>query len=126
MAKNGKAETERARFWRGHIEAWKVSGLSIAGYCRRQRLAESGFYSWKRKLSLVGLGSGLDGKTEGGVSRALGLFKEVRLPGNDAAACEGDARIELLLRGGRVLRVWPGFDAATLCRVLAVTEDGAC
>jgi hypothetical protein len=30
------------------------------------------------------------------------------------------------LRGGRVLRVWPGFDADTLCRVLAVAEDGAC
>ena len=37
-----------------------------------------------------------------------------------------DACLEVLLSGQRVLRIRPGFDAATLQRLLAVLEPPAC
>ena len=37
-----------------------------------------------------------------------------------------EACLEVLLSGQRVLRIRPGFDAATLQRLLAVLEPPAC
>jgi hypothetical protein len=35
----------------------------------------------------------------------------------------GDGHCEVVLRGGRTVRVGPGFDAATLRQLLAVLEE---
>lgn len=37
------AKIERERRWRGHLAAWKSSGLSQAAYCRRQGLTQNDF-----------------------------------------------------------------------------------
>lgn len=39
-------------FWRKHIEAWKLSGLSKRGYCIAHNLSESSFSAWKREIEL--------------------------------------------------------------------------
>jgi transposase-like protein len=36
--------------WRQRIDRQRVSGLSIAEFCRRERLSPPGFYVWRRKL----------------------------------------------------------------------------
>jgi hypothetical protein len=39
---------------------------------------------------------------------------------------EGEAALEVVLAGGRRVRVHPGFDEATLARVVAVLEAVSC
>jgi transposase-like protein len=41
---------EAREFWETAIRLWKDSGLSVREFCRREGLAEHGFYSWRREL----------------------------------------------------------------------------
>ena len=41
---------ERVRIWRGLIDAWKRSGLSVNAFCRRRKLTRSNFDRWRRIL----------------------------------------------------------------------------
>jgi hypothetical protein len=38
-------------FWRGHIDAWRQSGLSQAAYCTQHDLSLSSFAYWRHKRS---------------------------------------------------------------------------
>jgi hypothetical protein len=51
------------------------------------------------------------------------MFAEVAVtpPVSDASAA-----IEVVVRGGRTIRIGPGFDAETLSRVLAMVEGLGC
>lgn len=40
----------REQFWREAIAAWQNGGLSARAYCRRHRLTEASFHSWRREL----------------------------------------------------------------------------
>jgi hypothetical protein len=45
---------EQARsYWHGVLERWRQSGLTASQFCREHRISESGFYTWRKKLSLV-------------------------------------------------------------------------
>lgn len=45
---------EQARsYWHGVLERWQQSGLSVSQFCREHRISESGFYTWRKKLSPV-------------------------------------------------------------------------
>lgn len=41
---------ELAALWRGRLEGQPKSGLSIAAYCRREKISEGSFHFWKRRL----------------------------------------------------------------------------
>jgi hypothetical protein len=41
---------EKRRFWKQHIEGWKSSTQSQAGYCRQHELSYDQFIYWKRKF----------------------------------------------------------------------------
>ncbi len=41
--------SERELFWRGKLTEFVASGLSIRAFCRREGLAESAFYFWRRR-----------------------------------------------------------------------------
>ena len=40
----------REQFWRETIAAWQSGGLSARAYCRRHRVSEASFHSWRREL----------------------------------------------------------------------------
>lgn len=44
------ARSTKEKFWQGHIDGWKVSGLSQPAYCQGNLLALSTFGYWRRKL----------------------------------------------------------------------------
>ena len=44
----------------------------------------------------------------------------------EPVAAPREAPIEIALRGGRTVRVGPGFDEATLARLVAVLEEATC
>jgi transposase len=105
-------EKDKERFWRTMVRQWRKSGLSVRAFCGEQGLAEPSFYSWRRTLAERD-------------AQAV-HFVPVRIA-PEPAPVPADASasgLELVLGGGRRLRVAPGFDAATLQRLLAVLEEG--
>lgn len=40
----------KEKYWRTHLAAQERSGLTLAEYCRRNRLSKTTFGWWKRKL----------------------------------------------------------------------------
>ena len=112
MSTTKQRDPRKEQFWRRRVRQWHGSGLSIAEFCRQQRLAAASFYNWRRILAQR------DAETVD--------FVPVRVvpetaPGPTQSAAAG---LELVLDDGRRLRVGPAFDDATLRRLLAVLEEG--
>ena len=114
----GKPDAEKARYWQQRLGEAARSGISIREYCRRQRLKESQFYWWQRRLHWGG--------REGAGPRpsAKGQAASFALVSEEAGAM--DAGIELVLTGGRRLRITKGVDEVTLRTVLAALEPAGC
>jgi len=107
MAKSNGRNTSKAEQWQQWIQEWRASGLSVRGFCLRRGLAQASFYGWRRKLE----------------RRAAqpATFIPLHILA-DAGPAPGRA-LEVILAGGRSVRVPPGFDRATLRQVLAVLEE---
>ena len=97
--------------WRELIRQHASSGQSIKAFCERHGVVVSAFYYWRRRLA-----------DEPGTvpSTALAVsfvaVEEVSAPASP---------LELVLRGGRCVRVVAGFDGPTLLRLIDVVEGGA-
>jgi hypothetical protein len=108
---HGRARDERKeQQWRRWIDQWRASGLSVRAFCARHGLATARFYNWRRVLE----------------RRAVEepAFVPVQVVA-DGVPTQASA-LEIVLADGRVVRVAPGFDAATLRRLLAVLEGRPC
>jgi hypothetical protein len=100
-------DARKERQWRQWIAAWQASGLSVRVFCARHGLAEPSFYAWRKKLTRW--------------DAAAPAFVPVQVVPDETGA----GGVTVVLAGGRTVRVSPGFDAATLQRVVAVLEEGA-
>ncbi len=110
-----KVDMEKARYWQTTIREAARSGLSIREFCRQRKLHESQFYWWQRRLSVARHSKKRRAAT-GQASFAL-VSEEAGL---------ADAGIELVLTGGRRLRIARGVDEPTLRAVLAVMDSEGC
>lgn len=83
--------------------------MSVAVFCRRDRVAASSFFAWKRKL---------------GPTPAMPAFVEATVAGTPPTPppTRSAGRIEVRLRGGRRVRVGRGFDRDLLAEVVAALE----
>jgi transposase len=110
MAHGRARDEEKERQWRRWIGEWQASGLSARAFCQRRGLTVASFYAWRRVLQ----------------RRAAEqvVFAPVQVV-TDAAPAQTSA-LEVVLTDGRTVRVAPGFDAATLRRLLAVLEGQPC
>ncbi len=93
--------------WRDLVERQRASGLSVAAFCRRDGVAASSFFAWKRKLGFV---------------PATPAFVEATVAGTPPPPTRSAGRIEVRLRGGRRVRVGRGFDRDLLAEVVAALE----
>jgi len=93
--------TDSIASWREIVEQQRVSGQTIAAFCRRAKVPLASFYTWRRKL------------------REAVTFAEVRVA--PEPTCD-PRRIELHLPGGRCVVVRAGFDRQTLLDLLATLE----
>jgi Transposase len=91
--------------WRDLVDRQRASGLSVAAFCRRNGVAASSFFAWKRKL---------------GSTPATPAFVEATVARTPRPL--SPRRIEVLLRGGRRVRVGVGFDPTLLTEVVAALE----
>jgi hypothetical protein len=47
------ADAKIARLWRERLARWQRADLSVAEFCRRERVSEPSFYQWRRRLRPV-------------------------------------------------------------------------
>jgi hypothetical protein len=113
-----KHDVEKARFWRAAIREAARSGVSIREFCRRRKLKECQFYWWQHRLSMSRRSAEAERKRQTRGPASFALVREE--PGAN------DAGIELVLAGGRRLRIARGVDEATLRAVLAAVEPAGC
>jgi hypothetical protein len=88
-----------------------VSGLSVRAFCVRHGLAQASFYAWRRVLERR--------------AAEQPAFVPVQVVADATPAGQASA-LEILLLDGRTVRIAPGFDVATLRRLLAVLAGRPC
>ncbi len=104
---------EERREW---IRRQQESGLSVAQFCRDNRLHEGNFHSWRLRFAKVSGQSPVGtGKLAGG-RQTLQAFVQLPLP--HVATASGPSWIEVSLADGMVVRV-PASNLAALEAVLS-------
>ena len=98
------------RQWRRRLKEWERSGLTGREFCRRHSLSEPSFYGWRREIARR--------DREHAAAREQPAFVPIAV-----VAAEP---LEVVVRGGRVVRVGRGFDAAHLRAVVAALEARPC
>ena len=103
-----------------------TSGLTHAEFCRREKISLHAFRIWKYR----GRPRGVVRQAGESEARSVGRAEPLRLLPvrvvERAGEVAKEVRIEIALRGGRTVRVGPGFDEATLARLVAVLEGATC
>lgn len=112
---------------RGRLIAEQAaSGLTHVEFCRREKISLHAFRIWKYR----GRPRRAVRRAGNSVARSVGRAEPLRLLPVQVVERSGEApreaRIEIALRGGRIVRVGPGFDEATLARLVAMLEEAAC
>jgi transposase-like protein len=105
--------------WLELIRRWQRSQTTVREFCRRHRISEASFFSWRRVLRERGL---LDAPMPSQTSADVPAF--VKLSMLDAELSVSP--VELVLGQRRVLRVRPGFDADMLLQLVRLLEERAC
>ena len=52
--------TDKQREWQKLLEAWKLSGMSAAAWCRQENIDRYQMYYWKRKFREIDAEASLD------------------------------------------------------------------
>lgn len=134
-------DSEKERVWRQRLDGHKESGLSIRAYCRREGISEPLFYWWRREIARRGERGVAESRrkkpgvaiccSQPGFAEMLPARQPIMVP--PAVPGRRDARpsflsqsnssaIEIVLRGGRVLRVRARFDHDLLLEVARLLE----
>jgi transposase-like protein len=139
MVQRGKRTQQKWDAWRGLIQQWRQSGLTIRVFCQRHGVSEPSFYAWRRRIEAEADGESAaadqrlqsdracDGQPEALGDNKAG-FAEVRMTEANEVNTAADAReIELTLLTGERLRIGRDVDAAQIQRVMvAVREVHGC
>lgn len=134
--------TERAKYWATQVAAWERSGMTQAEYCRRRRIKAGSFAWWKRQLLGPARGrptrpadrpkqSAKASKQRGGLTKPPERAKRraqsaklsapfVELPLVTAFPAP---TYDLVLVGGRTIRIPWQFDPQVLSRLISVVES---
>jgi hypothetical protein len=125
--------SDRGRYWAGVLTAWERSGPSQAEYCRRQGIKAITFSWWKRQLRGPSAAGRRRVRTEAGGSAVCrhSDFVEVICPSLSRAAGSasisglpaGSCGYEIVLAGGRVIRLPQAFDPDAVARLIAAAES---
>ena len=121
--------------WRERIEAWRRSGQTQQEFCRTHGLAAGSFSHWKSELVRrddlrASAHAAATAAAAGGAVRerspeALG-WSEVRWPAAGPDVVRDGAGFEIVLPGGRSVRLGARFETESLRRLLGVLEERSC
>ena len=110
----GRGDSDRRRVWQARLRRFAESDLSVAAFCRQERVSAPSFYEWRRKLARTN-------GTRSVARREAPVFVPVRI--------EPAAVVEMRLPNG-VLVSLPAGDVATLAAAITAaaripaTTDG--
>jgi hypothetical protein len=65
-------DPEKVRAWRRLMARFETSGLSVAGFCRREGVSLASFYYWRKRLAQVGWLAPGPYPADGGAGRHIG------------------------------------------------------
>jgi len=138
MARGFPGESKE-RFWRRLLQEWRQSGQSVRAFCSAQAVSEPSFYAWRRRLTQRDQQQATTRRparkhpAEATDQRpSTGLFAPVRLIHAAAPSARGHGAdtaspsLEVLCRGGRIVRVAAGFDPAAVRALVAALEELPC
>jgi hypothetical protein len=120
MVQRGRErDVGKERFWRDVVGRWQRSGQSIRTFCQEHRLVESSFHAWRRIIGQR------DQHEKRPVVDRDPICQPTFVPVHviPAYAAVERSALEVVLGSGRVIRVVPGFDVATLKHLLAALEE---
>jgi hypothetical protein len=107
--RKGEAEP----FWRRACRQWEQSGLSQDQFCRRRGLSTWSLRWWRCELKRRDAHARKD-------ERKPPVFLPVRVV---EPAAPASAALEVVLRGGRIVRVRQDFDPNLLRKLIATLEE---
>jgi hypothetical protein len=110
MSHGKPRDPRKEQFWRRMLRLWQRGGLSVRAFCEQQGLSPPSFYAWRRTLA--------ERDAQAVTFVPVEVLPQPLPPESEAAG------LELVLAGGRVLRIGPAFDEPTLRRLLALLEEG--
>ena len=134
---NAAWKATRRRYWQGLIKEWRRSGLRQNDFCRRRSVSYYSFCHWKvRLLAARGAGGQASVRKRNVTSPASAQAKPVQFlpvrvldsadPRFDPRPSPSRSGIEVLIRGGRRVRVLPGFNMEVLKAVVRSLESLPC
>jgi len=105
--------------WRRIIEEQRISGQTVAAYCRSRAITQASFFAWKRRLrSTVQATEFVEIRTAAEAKPFAAAAKPAI-----ADAAEGNSpAIELCLAGGRRLLLRRGVDRELLLEIIGMLE----
>ena len=103
----------REQFWRDNLKQFSDSGQSVRAFCKSRGLSEPSFYCWRRTLAER------DVAADPGDCRSSTppAFLPVRIAGEVAG------QMEIVLGGGRRIRLRGPVDQAALAEVITALES---
>ena len=103
---------------RDMMRRYRESGLTVAAFCKRERLSVSLFYYWKREIARRDLGL----PKGSGNGKPRPHRESPFVPLNVCRVELDQAPLELVLGDSRRVRIGGDFDADVLKKLLAVLE----
>jgi transposase-like protein len=103
----------REQFWRDTFQQFPDSGQSVRGFCKSHGLSEASFYYWRQTLVTR---DAVAGSGDHPTSTAP-AFLPVRISGGNTG------RMEIVLGGGRRIRLRGPVDQTALAEVVNVLES---
>jgi len=111
-----RGESVRARFWRELIADWERSGQTQAAFCQARGVKQGTLAWWRRQLRRASAGATSPREPVGRGKRAAG-FIEMPL-----TAFPARPAYEIVLSGGRIVRVPEHFEAEAVSRLVRAVE----
>jgi hypothetical protein len=109
MSDKGKGtKAEQAEFWKMVFETFASSDMSIHQFCKQEGLHEWAFYSWRRKLANL---------QPPKITPDNPTFIEV------PCINQRPQPLELLLKGGHILKIPVGIDRGTINKVFSALKE---
>ena len=110
---NNRRDLAKERLWRDTLKRQVASGLSVRRFCRREKLAESALYAWRRIVA--------ERDAEAPFTSRAAPF----VPMTVVEQAPREASIEIELAGGRLLRLPATIAAARLAELVQGLEGRA-
>jgi hypothetical protein len=135
MARPHLWDRRKERTWRQRLARWQKSGLSGRDFCAREGFSEASFYGWRRTLAerdeqragtpQAAARPALPRPARRRSARppAVPALVPVRLLSATLPVVDAGTAIELVLPGGSVLRLRPGFDADSVRELVALLQE---